>query len=1137
MNLRRLDLQGFKSFADRTQIHFHDGVTAIVGPNGSGKSNISDAIRWVLGEQRASAIRSSKMEEAIFQGTAERRRVNRAEVGLVFSNHDRLLDVPYDDVDIRRVVFREGGSDYQLNRDSVRLKDILDVCRDTGLGANAYAVIEQRMVDAILSDRAEERRHLFEEAAGIGRYKDRRKAARRRLESAEADLERLEDVIGEVRSKVRSLARQKGRAQKHAELREQRLAIEVSLASAELSGLETNLEAVRGRLRELEGGTPGDDGELAVAEADLERRKLEAGELTRERSEVAVELERTNRSISERERELAVAGERQTHAERRLSQIGTERAELEERRRALQKAIGDLELELEQRMRERDAAQREVEQAHTRQQTLREELAKARAEEAAVRERDDVLEEKLARVRARLAEAQARVRDDEERLERLATNRDELGEELAALDQQGDLFEESRKQLAATLEELRREREAELSGLAELREAEAKLRRELADAEDEAHRLASRVSVLETEEREFQGFAPPVARALAARERLEGLAGPVSELVELPEGSDAAFEAAMGSLLQILVAEDSESAEAMSSDLARTIGDDGVVAILPRGGLEQVRALLDAVSFVGEPAKEPLLVGRRERLADFRARAEAATARKEELGTARSEAAEQLAEAEERLARLEEKLRAAESELHQAESEHDARSGRRERTFRQREELGERREATASSLREAGLLVEESMAERDAAEAELEQNRAARLEAARTRAEREARWEAARDEEAESRVTAARTEGALESTERRLADTREALRAADQRLVSLREEKDEHQATLEQVDEVREKAGGELDRLFEQREHLSADLHTRERRLTEANSAMEELERTVRALRRDASARSEERHRLELEQAEAVAKRRSITERLEAEWGRPFQQLVEAVEILEGDANALRAQLGALTADIERLGPINMLAVDEHREENDRLEFLTSQKDDLLAARDDLESAIRRINRAARERFERTFTEVRENFGRTFDALFQGGQCDVWLADPDDPLESPIEISASPRGKRTQRINLLSGGERALTSLALLFAIYLVKPSPFCVLDEVDAPLDESNIARFVAMLEQFKKDTQFVVITHNPRTMEAADYIYGVTMEEPGVSKIVGVQLDQGGNGTADAPGVEAALSGAEAG
>ncbi|MDP9348025.1 MAG: AAA family ATPase, partial [Gemmatimonadota bacterium] len=326
----------------------------------------------------------------------------------------------------------------------------------------------------------------------------------------------------------------------------------------------------------------------------------------------------------------------------------------------------------------------------------------------------------------------------------------------------------------------------------------------------------------------------------------------------------------------------------------------------------------------------------------------------------------------------------------------------------------------------------------------------------------------------------------------------------------------ELRASLEGLSGVRERAGTEVEQLFAQRDRAAAELQIVEARLAEIEAELREAEEHARVHRRREAESAEERHRLELESAEWSGRVARARDRLEAEWGRPWETLVTAATPLEeGDPAAWRAEVREVARQVEALGPINMLAVQEHEEEERRLTFLVEQRDDLVKARDDLASAIRQINKTAREVFLGTFNTVRENFHRTFHSLFLGGECDVWLADPDDPLESPIEIHASPRGKKTQRIHLLSGGERTLTALSLLFAIYLVKPSPFCLFDEVDAPLDESNVGRFIQLLQDFKAETQFVVITHNPRTMEAADWIYGVTMEEPGVSSLVGVELE----------------------
>src|SRR5690606_13083711 len=417
---------------------------------------------------------------------------------------------------------------------------------------------------------------------------------------------------------------------------------------------------------------------------------------------------------------------------------------------------------------------------------------------------------------------------------------------------------------------------------------------------------------------------------------------------------------------------------------------------------------------------------------------------------------------------------------------------------------------------ESRAAAEAARQERGRVEQALAAQHDATREASRLATERQAAFDAARDEEAEFRVVHAQAEGALEALERRLATANEALQHARMRLAALDREEVEQREAIVQLEDLRAAAGTELERLFEARDELVGELRTLDQQAEDSTAAAEQLEAQTRELRRAAEELAEERHRLDLLRAEQEGADRRIRERLEAEWGRPFAQLQHEAEPVEGEPDALRAEFQAVTADLDRLGPVNMLAMEEYEEESRRLEFLSGQRDDLVRARDDLQSAIRQINRTARQLFTETFEQIRANFRRTFETLFQGGECDIWLADPDDPLESPIEVSASPRGKRTQRIHLLSGGERALTALSLLFAIYLVKPSPFCVLDEVDAPLDEANIGRFLAMLQQFKSETQFIVITHNPRTMEAADWIYGVTMEEPGASSIVGVRLDE---------------------
>ncbi|MFW5947751.1 MAG: hypothetical protein ACOCUW_04600, partial [Gemmatimonadota bacterium] len=966
-------------------------------------------------------------------------------------------------MEIRRTVHREGGSDYELNRETVRLKDMLDLFRDTGLGANAYAIIEQGMVDSLLSDRADERREVFEEAAGIGRYKDRRKVAARRLESAQADVSRLDDVISEVRTKVRSLARQRRRAQRYREYRDRRLAVEVTLARRQLDRLRESLADAGERLTELTELAPTAKAEVSAAEAELERRRLESAEVSRERSVHARRLEDVNRRIAEWERELAVAEERRSHARRRLQQIETERVETRERAAALRSEIESLTDDLAARERVVGALAVDVAEAQERQRALREVLAEARAAEEQTRKRQEELAGRIAKLKAAAVAGRARAADADERAERLALEHEELDAELARLEEQGDLFATRARELSGAAEEAREEVQAARERLAALRQEELEARRALNEAEDRENLLTARVAALEALERDHHGFGPAVVAALAHRDELDGLVGPLAELLELPGDEAAAVEETVGALLQALVVEDAAAVGRLRAWIDAHGPESGVLALLRPGDVDRVRGLLAAFEFAGRPASEPVLLGRRERLAELRSGAEEATRTREARAAARASLSAKVEATEAEVRELEEKASGLELELRRLDADEAARSGQRARVERERDELEQKRAGLRAAAEQARAEAASADEEVDELQVEQKELKDRRSEAGSELETRQHAWEEVRDEVAELRIAHAREEAALAELQRRQSSAEASLEHTETRLAALDAEEGEHEATVAELTELEATGGQELERLFEERDEAAASLRGFDERLDKAAAVVEELERKVRKLRSVAESSGEERHRLELRMTEADAAEQRIRERLEVEWDRPFDQLLETVEPLEADIEALTAEHRQLVHDIDRLGPINMLAMEEYEEEKERLDFLEGQRADLVQARDDLQQAIREINRTAKKLFTETFDRIRANFQTTFTALFEGGQCDVWLADEDDPLESPIEISASPRGKRTQRIHLLSGGERALTSLALLFAIYLVKPSPFCVLDEVDAPLDEAN--------------------------------------------------------------------------
>ena len=1160
MKLRALRVHGFKSFANTTEIRFHEGITAIVGPNGCGKSNISDAIRWVLGEQRPTAIRGARMEEAIFQGSVNRRPVNRASVHMKLSNEDGLLPVPFEEVEISRIVYRDGGSDYSINRAVCRLKDVADLCRDTGLGANAYNVIENKMIDAILSDRAEERRGLFEEAAGIGKYKDRRKAAQRRLERAELDLQRLEDVIAEVQTKVRSLARQKGKAERYLELRARRLDVEVAVVKGQLETLSTRLADVE---KELEGGVQSEAGmvaEVRAAEAQVEELRIRQLDAERARSASAGRLEDVRARLVTWERDLAVAEERSTYAERRLAVIGEERTEARERAERLEAEGATLAADaarLDMVLAEVCAAlsvQRQV------AEDVRRRLARARAALEAVEGCERDIARKGAQLEGDALAADAQAAELSRRLELLAAELEEASHQLTDLESQGDLFADRLQALADRVEAGGRAVDAARHALDGARAASDEARARELSAADRASGLEAQRSALEGMERDREGVEPVVRAALARGEA--GVLGVLVDFVRVPDGLAPAVEAYLGPLALALVVRDRATAERMRGWFEGEWGEGGGLLLLPLDrvpysgvgtlltaiepvgeGTPWVRALLGDVDLVddhalligegprlarsgaardargvvrlGNPSGASGVLERRERLRGLTAEAADARGDAKRARAAREATLAASRTAEEALERARGGLRQAEDELRRADAEVAAQVDRKARVDRHRDELGRQLEGTRAArarAHERATIAREDRHALDAEEAELRERRA---EARRGLEAVQEEWEAARAEESRLAVEETRAGGELGRVRERLEATATARATALDRAEALDREERTLREELDRVGRLRAEGAQATETLFRERDDATADLRLRDAALADVAEALEAAERRARAARQAERETSDRLHGMELERQEVSARVNRIRDRLEGEWGRSLERLIEEAEPVDGDPELLQEELRQIVITLERIGPVNMLAVEEHEEESKRLDFLSEQRDDLIAARDDLRSAIRHINQTATELFTTTFEQIRANFRIVHHRLFEGGEADIWLAEGEDPLEAPVEIHASPRGKKTQRIDLLSGGERALTALSLLFAIYLVKPSPFCVLDEVDAPLDENNIGRFVRLLNEFKKDTQFVVITHNPRTIEAADWIYGVTMEEPGVSTIVGVRLE----------------------
>jgi len=1189
MKLKAIEISGFKSFANKVRLEFTEGITAIVGPNGCGKTNVIEAVRWVLGEQNIRTLRGERMEEVIFNGTAERKPLGLAEVRLFFLDPDQRMGFDAEEFVVGRQIFRDGESNYFINGRLCRLKDIQDLFMDTGMGSNAYSMIEQRMVEAVLSDRAEERRFLFEEAAGIQKYKQRRRFAMRKLEATEGDLQRLGDIVAEVQRTVGSLGRQVAKARRYQKLSELLRRVSVTLAREELAALAAERKPLAERLLSLKERLA----ELAAAESTRAARTEELhGRINQRQAqaeELFTELAELNRGIREAEDELTANREKRAASADWIAEAGkrletltvniqareTELAEFDSRVDELAAEVKSCEQEYAEARRAADEKAQDERLARANlaaEQRRREELA-GRA--TSCTSRAEAIEDAAAYERKRAAELIERIRA-------LAGKHEETAGRLAALEEKISAAEEEakvrRRELAACEERLGQARER-LTGIEKEITAESIAR----------DRLLSEKELLDRLQREMEGFGEGVKALFTGEAAADGLEAVAAEVFRTEERFERAVESALGIRIQSVVTRDTAAMLAAIGRLKRTDGGsatfisrDLVNGYRARNGRIDIPVLAwceDVVRCAGEydflkklllsdvaivedlptaialqkRSEEPLnlvtlsgetlnmyavsggastatrtgsaLLNRRRRLNDIEAEIASAGAKAASLQVELEKAGRSL-----RLLEQErEEHQAALAELEEGTS--DLRSSR-DRLDLEAANLTSSREEAESRAAEAGEKAAGLAAEKDElirragqAQAELAEVEKA-IELATRRVEA---CEAADRQDggalqdvslrlAEKRARLSEVEKSRSLMEREL----EAARGDKARLAEDIESRKGLTRTLKERDQVLH-AG--LEEAFGRREELTAARDEHEAALAELRQEIDQIETELRGLRKEKEQASEARYQVELELERITSRHNLVTGRISDNFNLDLENLDEDFpffpdpEERERGETASRELAEDLQDKIAKLGPVNVLSLEEYDREKERLDFLERQRDDLVSARNSLLRLIEEINKTARERFLDTFRQVQDNFQDIFSSLFEGGTAHVSLADESDPLESPIEVIARPRGKKMLGLGLLSGGEKALTALALLFAIYTVKPSPFCILDEADAPLDDANIDRFLTIIRRYARSTQFVMVTHNKRTMESADCLYGVTMQELGVSKVVSVQLNQVGD------------------
>jgi chromosome segregation protein len=1185
--LKKLEIFGFKSFAHKLSLEFGPGITCVVGPNGCGKTNVADAIRWVLGEQSPSELRGSSMADVIFNGTKKRRRLGMAEVTLSIDNSEGFLPTDYSEVVIGRRVFRSGESEYLINKTECRLRDIRDLFLDTGIGTRTYSLIERKMVDSVLSDSTGHRRFMFEEAAGIMKYKVRKRSALNKLAATETDMQRVADIIVEVEKQVRSLKRQLAQARRHRRYTDELRELEIGLGRREFWTWESQREESAARAAELRSTLGKHQGTVQEAE----RSGLGIRTELRDKEEALSSLELEVKDLESRSRQLAdgllVARERRSAAERRVNDLDKELTDLRADLSLALKRAASLEGEIEQtaglaQEREDDLSQKDEEAAEIEKKykRLNDLLAGQKQTRLAGLESSAGLKGELESYRARLDDL---MREHVEIENSLAAARHALaekeGEVLSALEEE--------KRFMGASHEARTAEHARTTALNDAREARLKARELASRVEGELTAAKHKADLLSEIRDSYGGFQDGVRSLLADRSHsIDGLLGTVADLLDVDPKMAGAVEAALAGTAQYVVTRDLSTARSAMHFLAsRSLGratflpmselrrievsrvpdhvvnGDGVIGrasdfVSSEGsfsalvgflleGIVIVRDLGVALSLAERPegrdlafvtpdgemaTSEGVISGGRQgsNEAGLLRRAERVEAAKREIASLSAHLAEarraeagaekQLTEASGAAQAAEGRAETADAELWEVKrrlTEHElAKTNLSERIAElaaQRDVLAARMDTTRGSIESLAERLsllskgEDELGEKlDELEREFR-----RVEHARTRAIEEEKQSGIEAASAQSRLTQLKTEHA------QLTETARNAKSADERKTI---ERTEHLRTVAELDERIAADARALDELNEQKRALETDRDAMREAAGGLKAQLEKLDDDTRSSREVKDRVQTELHELEIRDTERRGRAEAMRDRLREEYSidiREMGSLEDDSEAEPFDIAKVREEVERLRARLRSMGPVNLLALEEYDEESKRLEFLQGQFEDLQKSKASLLEAIERINSTATQMFVETFKLVRENFIATFQRLFEGGEADLRFLEPEDPLESAIEIVASPRGKRLGRLSLLSGGERALTAIALLFAIYLVKPSPFCILDEVDAPLDDANVERFVKMLKEFSERTQFVIITHNKATMRAGGRLYGITMEESGVSKVVSVRLD----------------------
>lgn len=1191
MYLSKLEIFGFKSFANKTVINLTKGITGIVGPNGCGKTNIVDALRWCLGEQKSSTLRSDKMENVIFNGTRSKKPMGMAEVSLTLVNDRGILPTEYSEVTITRRIFRSGESEYLLNKNVCRLKDITNLFMDTGMGTNAYSVIELKMVETILSNKAEERRRMFEEAAGVNKYKLRRRLALKKLDEVKSDLTRVNDIVAEVEKSVRSLERQAKKADKYNQIQSVLREKELDLAEREWALYTYRKNEALEKKQSLNERKSIVDADIRRIETELVKFRSQIDDIEKRLRDKRYEIKVKNDKIHDSQKVISVSEERLNSFESNLLRYHDELDEFKIQRN---EATDQIELNQER-----------IAEINSDIQKKKEELESF---ESSIRDQKDKLEERRNVLRSKSDEILNKFRNlttKENQLNNLQESRTSIDASINKLNEKIQSITNKIAKTVGYIEELQNEKETvekkleasekEYSEKQNHKESLEKklndLRSNEAEIRSDLHILRDKIDFINTLITNLEGVSKGSKVLLESEGWTDKEKQIFADVGTTDEKYKYALEAALKPVLNNLLLENISDLQNAVEYLKKNELGKASFFILQNGHAEEkglsnkirgffnnrkkkkiekvdgfinwahipvlsdekwkpyfenvldsyaiVKDLTEAVdlskrfpqfnfaTLEGDlvhnngiitagslPKLDDSIFGRKQMLEDLKNEfpkyeGRLRTVQKEIEEKEKEISSINLKTISERGKLLVNEISNIEKQISQLEFENKKSSEDIDKSQEEIREQVEKSNQLDNSITELNNEIQERLEEKNKEERDLKdlENEVGTLDS---------EYRATLDKQNALRVELERLFGQKDNTENSYQTSQSNKDTAESNITRRNKDIEETASEIDIVKNNIVDKKAELVEVEELREQLISEERKIDSELNDVKSESVELESGLSSLRKEREEISDVVHESDLQISEIKLRMEQLVENIQEHYSIQIE-LKEYDDLDSFDFKERRDEVHKLKDQIKSLGQVNLYAYSEYEEQKERLDFLHKQRDDLIESEKDLVSSIKEINTTAQELFADTFNEIRSSFQKIFRTLFDpGDEADLMIEQDVDPLEAKIEIIAKPKGKRPTSIELLSGGEKTLTATALLFAIYLVKPSPFCVLDEVDAPLDDANIDRFTKLIKEFSFNTQFIIVTHNKRTMESAENMYGVTMQEEGISKLVGVQFQE---------------------